>query len=232
MSKQCKQCETDLEGKEFKKVAEWSFCTSCFDGLMEASAKKKAEPTPTPSNTDPEMTNEQSDVPGLAMRFSVGTSTLRCQTCKTELLEHESHAMLGTQFCATCYRVLVEGFSPSEKTDSSNQEPELPPEPLVPQVKVDLIAQANCFACDKWIRKIAAKLRDDQMYCPDCFAQLPEEESRATSVGGCSACGESASELQAVEGFSICGPCLSTDRELALKLSRDRHLAKMKQGLS
>lgn len=237
MSEQCKQCETDLEGKEFKKVAEWSFCTSCFDELMAASAKKKeapvSAPVPASSKAEPELAGEQTGAPaGLAMRFSVGPSTLRCQTCKKELLEHESHALLGTRFCATCYEVLAEGFTTSDKADSSNQEPEPAPEPVVPQVTVDLTAQANCFACDKWIRKIAAKLRDDHMYCPDCFAQLPpEEKSKPTSAGSCKACGEQATELESVEGFSICGPCLSTDRELAIKLARDRHLAKMKQGL-
>ncbi|MBL4632661.1 MAG: hypothetical protein JKY56_02240, partial [Kofleriaceae bacterium] len=120
MSERCKQCETDLEGVESKKVAQWSFCLSCFDELMEASAKKKpataADFITTPEVTEPEReltVDGPEENAGLAMRFSVGPPTLRCQTCKTELQENQSHAMLGTTFCANCYEVLVEGFSAS-----------------------------------------------------------------------------------------------------------------------
>jgi len=246
MSELCKQCNCSLEGVESTKVANWSFCPTCFTALMDGSAKKReaeealaaeklkaaeaaaakaeSEPEPEPVD-DPESLGHS----GMAMRFSIGPKALHCQTCKKEMREEESRPMAGTKVCATCYEVLADGFSQLQSKSEDESSPA--PEPKVAQVKVDLIAQANCAKCDKWIRKIAAKLRGEQMYCPDCFASLPEEGSEPIAPASCNACGQIVAELHPVDGFSLCSPCLSTDRELALKLARERHLALMKQGV-
>ncbi len=251
-SELCKQCQCSLEGIESTKVAEWSFCASCFAELMDGTAKKRAaeeahaaeqmrlaeeaaeranaEPE-REKNTEPELEEDPEglDHKGMAMRFSVGPAALRCQTCKKEMRKEDSRAMAGTQVCATCYEVLADGFS--QLSRDTVDEPSPAPEPKVAQVKVDLIAQATCAGCEKWIRKIAAKVRGEQMYCPDCFETLPKEPVEPEGIASCQACGQIVAELNLVDGFSLCSPCLSTDRELAIKLARERHLALMKQGV-
>ena len=240
---ECKQCGVTVEGAEIKRVAEWAFCSSCFAQLMEASAKKKEEPkepisvaevADDASSADNDA-SEPSAAPGrLAVNFTVSPQ-LRCQTCKKPITEAESHAFLGNRICAACHEVLSSGFSDAyDRQQSIDEEPE-PEAPRVEQVRVDLTAQATCFVCDKWIRKIAAKVRDDHLYCPDCFAKLPPEEEKSEAeretASRCRACDEPADDVEMVETFALCPRCLGTDRDLALKIAKERHLAKMREQL-
>ena len=227
----CKKCNADLSQGESRSVAQWHFCLDCFNALMNEAESRKG-------------TVVQSTSPVDAAR------TKRCLVCETELGKDEGHALLGFLFCDSCYENLVK--RPPIQTGPEGQ-PVAPARDIkekeaVAQVRVDFVSKATCHGCGKTIRAIAGRSFEGQLYCPDCYFNLPEvkfpsakdaasdlpaQETRetitlASSDEGqdyvCQTCQHRVfkENLLSVEGFMICSACLATDRELALSIARNR----------
>lgn len=235
----CKKCDIDLTDRESRNVAQWYFCVECFNALMsEADSKKlsgagKAAPAAEPGKA-------QAAPPD------------RCFVCEKQLGKDEGHTMLGFTFCDACYGNLVKlpsimgGAGPEAL--SAAPAPEIKEKEAVAQVRVDFISTVKCHKCGKTIRAIAGKQFGENLYCPDCYFNLPEiktppaaaaavaPEQAAPDATGADLCAEQLDyvcqacqrrvfreDLKSVEGFAICSSCLATDRSMALEIARAGH---------
>ena len=230
---ECKKCGMDLSGKEYKTVAQWAFCPACFEALMqqtEAGPEAKCkEKTPGP-------------VPKKRI----------CSVCERDLDMGEGRELLGLLFCSECYESLVSKPAAPSRPQTEDQDAGKGPmeKQAVEQVKRDFTRTVNCTGCGKRIPALGSKLFDDQPYCPDCYARLPQKEAPAMrldiryaagrqtpaeeeerAVPGdegavtCQACRRPVlpQNLKTIEGFEICLACLNTDPDAALDIARARH---------
>jgi hypothetical protein len=114
--------------------------------------------------------------------------------------------------------------------------------PSAPEVEPK--AFINCAGCGRRVPTGGSKPVGDEHYCPDCFATLSPEATTteptaappepavappaapaAQGDGLCDSCERPhpGAVLQEVEGFRLCGACVSTDPVLALQVARARH---------
>jgi len=230
---ECKKCGIDLSGKEYKNVAQWSFCLECFQTLMNRAGEKKDDLAEMPVS---EATNERQ----------------RCLVCEKEIERSTGCEMLGMMFCRECYENLVKKPDIQPRRETGETEPVMNPseKPAVMQVRVDLKSPVQCYGCGRKIPAIGSKQFDNHPYCPDCYYRLPEikapkpkpfqtmvatqpeeaEEAHACTEeheGGliCQACQRQVlpADRKTVEGFEICLACLTTDQDTALEIARTRH---------
>lgn len=233
----CKKCNIDLTDRESRNVAQWYFCVDCFNALMsEAEGRKRSGAGKTTPAASPGRT--ETAPPG------------RCFVCEKQLGKNEGHDMLGFTFCDACYGNLVKvpAMGADPETLSPAPAPEIKEKEAVAQVRVDFISRTKCHKCGKVIRAIAGKQFGENLYCPDCYFNLPEIKSpspAAASAGPeqatpdaaasdvsaaaqdyiCQACRRRVfrEDVKSVEGFLICSPCLATDRDMALEIARAGH---------
>ncbi len=238
----CKQCEKNLDGEEYKMVADWPFCEDCFKELMEKAAEKKTFST--------------EEKPPPAGRIAAETQ-IRCQSCEKPV-DRGSAKKLGLfSFCEDCYSNLIARPKPLPEEEAEEEsEEELDPAARSIGLRFHIHTQAEkdipCDHCKRMITEKGSKKFYDKSLCPECYYALPEEkraeaeavakqeadetvvsekgagEATAESeIPGnrCEACGrKSAPELlETVEGFFICRPCMKSDPDTALEIARKRH---------
>ncbi|MEN6486522.1 MAG: hypothetical protein ABFD98_16725 [Syntrophobacteraceae bacterium] len=245
----CRGCGKELvEGDDYRMVAEWPFCPSCFEDLMKGPAKPRETPAAP-------VVQEQAPAPE------------RCSACKRELAPGEGGKFGIWTFCPECYGDLVsltrdetagdeetaeneDGLSGAEAREDAEKDA------VAARVAVGLATYVNCKGCGRRIPVGGSRNVDGELYCPDCYYALTEKEAqnpeaRPAGIPGeapgkhrpaegedrCACCDRPlrAGFHDTVEGFPLCGACLSTDSALALQIARERHrrlLDRLRSGLN
>lgn len=230
----CRGCGKELvEGDDCRMVAEWPFCPSCFEALMRGPAKPQ-------------------ETPAAAVVPEQEPATARCSACKRELAPGEGGKFGIWTFCPECYADLASMTrdEPAGDEETAAEEDGLSNEQalknaendaLAARVAVSLATYVNCKGCGRRIPVGGSRNVVGEPYCPDCYYALTEKEAE---IPGTLPAGEATENLPApegedrcaccgrplrtgfhdtVEGFPLCGACLSTDSTLALQIARERH---------
>ncbi len=231
----CKKCNVDLTDKEYRKVADWNFCPDCFHELISGSGKPGDARQETP---EPER----------------NLKSRQCVVCGKELENNEEHELLGSSFCAECYDNLVKRPPENQLVESDQSSAQTAEKKGVAQVRVDFIARAKCYQCGKTIRTIAAREYLGNLYCPDCYFNIPEiknpppqvlvdaalrgepeqdttDESADGNTCLCGSCGRRVlrENIKIIEGFEICRACVAADADTALEIARLRHRRQLEE---
>jgi hypothetical protein len=147
---ECKGCKKEIIEEESKKVGVWNFCTSCFEDLLAnpSPAQKEAAEPQEPIVLKGEKTH--------------------CTVCEALLEDGAGRDMGILTVCEDCYQEMIARPEPiriqveEPETESPKTEEEDLPLP-------DPMETVPCTECKRTIRKIAAKIHDEDPYCPDCF---------------------------------------------------------------
>ena len=242
----CRGCGKDIADDDCRKVAEWPFCPSCFEGLMKGPGKTEAD-------RPPGQLQARSDA------ADAGSKALRCVVCKKEL-EPGEHKKLGSwTFCSGCYQELVTipNAVAAEAEDAGQSEADAGDaeaqaegnDALIARVSVGLAAYVQCKGCGRRIPQGGARVVNGETFCPDCYYAMPAEaktpsvqtlpgapqapskkdlSDRVETHGAedrCACCDRALRTgfFSEVDGFILCRACLSTDAELAVQIARQRH---------
>jgi hypothetical protein len=243
----CRGCGKEIvDGEEYRMVAAWPFCLSCFEGLMKGPGKTDADRPPEQLQARPAAAD-------------AGPKAPRCAVCKKEL-EPGEHKKLGIwTFCSGCYQELVTipnaevveaEDTGHNKADAGEADAQAEgKEALIARVSVGLAAYVQCKGCGRRIPQGGARIVNGEAFCPDCYYAMPAEEEtesvqtlleapqppsktdlpdRDETHGAedrCACCDRPLRTgfFSEVDGFTLCRACLSTDAELAVQIARQRH---------
>lgn len=172
---QCKQCKKTIAGDAYKMVADWVFCTACFQQLLDKLAKRPAD---APPDTTP-------DTPGGQIR-SPPHVVNRCRICHGAV-SRDKQVKLGIwTFCPDCYADLARTRSPppaQEQADDREKEARqrAAAEKAAEQERIYLESRkiVHCRACGRPIHAGGSKPVEGEPYCPDCFYGLGLDENHA-----------------------------------------------------
>ncbi|MEH0021076.1 MAG: hypothetical protein V6Z89_15590 [Desulfobacter sp.] len=155
---ECKGCSKDFAESELKKVGLWNFCESCLEKLLADAAV----PPPSPE-VEPEP--EEENDPPLVLKGEQA----RCAVCDVPLEDGEGYDMGILTVCESCYQELITRPEPIKINVEEEQEEEGADAEEDDTPLPDPMETVPCTCCGRTIRKIAAKMFDDEPYCPDCF---------------------------------------------------------------
>lgn len=253
----CRGCGQDLDGDNYKMVADWPFCTACFEGLLHKPAQERMEEV----GREPVQPEPKPD-PSL------------CSMCRKELLPGEGRQLAVWILCPQCYADLVSPTVPEEPKDedaatvtstapeedessaSGGNVPEDGDE-AASRIQVTVTKFIQCAKCGRKIPQGGSRLRDGSPLCPDCYYSRDEtaeeghsgmDDEPSVPPGGkgihpepvedvqdvvkrCAACGAAmeAGLLERVDGFLICRACFTTDPGLAVQIAREKHRRSLQQ---
>ncbi|MCG8688147.1 MAG: hypothetical protein MI892_24945 [Desulfobacterales bacterium] len=155
---ECKGCKKQITEDQSKQVGKWHFCNTCFEDLLAQPSKPAAE---SDTQEEPKDTAEE---PAL---FVLKGEQARCTVCDTVLEDGAGRDMGILTVCEDCYQEMIARPEPIKiKVEEPVDEPE-PEEDETPLP--DPMETVPCAECKRTIRKIAAKIHDEALYCPDCF---------------------------------------------------------------
>lgn len=245
----CRGCDRELvDGEDYRMVAEWPFCSSCFEDLMKGSLKP----------AEPKITEQMEPTP--AAVEVPGPSPVLCSVCKRQLKPEDGRKLGIWNFCPECYgelESLAFGGEESEEEDAGKEVPEEGQPGGIFGATVELSKYVSCKNCGRRIPLGGSRTVEGEPYCPDCYYAMTEKEgegaaepvspsldkqdqsSKALSGNAgyhCACCDRPVRQesCQEVEGFVLCGACRATDLDLALRIARERHrrlLAGLSAGL-
>ncbi len=232
----CRSCDKNIDGEDFRKVADWVFCLECFDKLMAKSKEKaitaaKEEPEPLP----PEKKQPELEKTG-------------CSVCGIDI-EKGFEKKLGIWlFCDKCYGDLVHNTIKPASVKPEDDTTETTSERIFEKRNTNKV---NCYGCDRLIFEAGANIHKGNHFCPDCFYSLPEAERNSreaeleveitydgtnaqspdqTASGEakkliCESCERIIQDnnYKIIDGFNLCLACITTDEKLALKVARVQH---------
>jgi len=253
----CRGCNKDLlDGEDYRMVADWPFCPSCFEKLMKGTEKtvgKEPESLPEKDLPTPE------PVPAPVV----------CSVCKRPLGADEGKKLGIWTFCPQCYGDLS-AFAEMDASDDDAAAKETGADETrenatdeeaqggIAGFTVGLSTYIRCTNCGRRMPQGGSRTVEGGSLCPDCYYKLavkdeprppsqaapppdsvPREESLDESRGGeerCNCCDRPlrAGLHEEVEGFTLCAACLATDPTLAVQIARERHrrlLERIRQGL-
>ncbi|MCH2205663.1 MAG: hypothetical protein MK132_07320 [Lentisphaerales bacterium] len=175
----CKKCQTPISGDEFRMVADWKFCLSCFDDMMNKQAVKKEEPQPEPIKASfaaeeflAAASSKKEEAPSAA--------EIKCQMCDCKI-PADTPKFLGVwQLCQNCEDNMAFKLQPvviEEEEPKEEDEPDTRRRDLNGRVLQAAPDESVCVACNRPIFVRAAKKIDDQLYCPECFYKIKSEEN-------------------------------------------------------
>lgn len=255
----CRGCNTDLvDGDDYRMVADWPFCPSCFEKLMKGTDKPAENP---PEISPEEIPAEQAHDP----------APVPCSVCKRPLGLEEGQKIGIWTFCPECYADLasfaemdtpeddgtvkktVGGGNPDSGEKATDEA-----EGGIAGFAVGLSTYVRCTNCGRRIPQGGSRPLEGGSLCPDCYyAVAVKEEPRPPSQAPapiapapgeepldeprdsedrCDCCDRPLRSgfHEAVEGFTLCRACLSTDSNLAVQIARERHrrlLDRIREGL-
>lgn len=206
---ECKGCGTTLlEDEPVHMVAQWSFCGSCFEKLLQ----KNPEPEPLPEDAP--------QVPPV--------TGPHCSLCEAPIAGAGNKVGIWL-FCDRCVADLVGPAGP-EPVEPEASEPDPEPEPV--WTGPDPRTPVSCSGCGRQIPLGGARELERQYYCPECFIGLSSRTPpvvAAQTGESCESCDRRLplDRLRSMDGFMICSACLAVDPDLALSNARTRHRARM-----
>ncbi|MHC1724563.1 MAG: hypothetical protein AB9866_00820 [Syntrophobacteraceae bacterium] len=257
----CRGCKKELvDGEEYRMVAEWPFCPSCFEDLLKGAGKPAEGQTAEQPASAP-------------VRVHSGTATARCSVCKRQLGPEEGSKLGFWTFCPKCYEDLAslaevetpetEGELKDAATYDSPGTPAIDEtDGGIAEVTVGLAKYISCKGCGRRIPQGGSRAVDGESYCPDCYyamsdkgeqrpasqvpplpappadeADRPAEEPSQGGEDRCACCGHPLRSgfFDEMDGFTLCRACLSTDSALAVEIARERHrrlLDRIREGLA
>jgi formylmethanofuran dehydrogenase subunit E len=260
---ECKGCQSAIVEDQYRLVAEWPFCLECFERLRTGPARAKPEPLPDGGASSPNLRppSEPALTPAPAPDPQRGRGA-KCVACERSLSPGDE-APFG--ICVQCrtgliadpFRRILEQeareTAAREKAEKAAEETASEPQEIVP---VGVLGKKTCAGCARRLLEPGGyHTIDGKFFCPACAyearakAQQREAASARAAVAvrstrpasavpaACEACDRplAAADVEAVEGFSLCRPCISVDVEAALDVARARHrarLRKLREGLA
>ena len=100
---QCKQCSTDLTGKDYKMVAEWPFCPDCFGQLLTKPAESSKPESKAERKTDRVVEYKQAEI-------------TKCHLCNKEIVSDQYKKIGIWVFCPDCHLDLTPRPKPPPPT--------------------------------------------------------------------------------------------------------------------
>jgi len=261
---QCKVCQREIVGDNYRLVAKWPFCLECFDGLgakppegdevqrahtpgpahAEAAELPRPVPPPRPSRPAHCVSCARPLSPNEEAPFGI------CVQCRTGLIAEPFKKILEQDAKEAAER---------EKAREAAEETADTPMPL-DIVPPGVLGKKTCAQCGRRLLEPGGyHVIDGQWFCPACAHEArtkakPQDVRHPASAGTapasvraaslpaavlappvvlvhCDACERPtlSNELDRVEGFSLCKPCVSVDSDGALSVARARHRAKLKK---
>ena len=201
--KTCFICKTPLTGTPYKSMGAIAFCESCVGDLTSFKAPDSIhEPqrriAPKP---EPEVEPYYSRATKRPSGPTFGEfGEKRCSQCERRVLEPNGYELRGEDvWCPMCTREhpLID-VEQNENTEEAK--PSIAP--LIPPLEVPAPATPSSMSLEGHSAPV-------WLSCDSCSKSLP------------------AAQFQQVEGFHICPPCLTTDRDAALHLAKARHRQEM-----
>ena len=179
----CKGCNKEIIGNEYKKVADWVFCLDCFDKLM-----NPPEPESGQNNHD----LRESDSEKCCGDFSdkdQADKRQKCKICENEIEPGKEKKLGIWVLCESCYNDMT--FAPDRKdsgigsaqgdeNDRHNEDSASDDDTEANSDNNDNTERINtgktilCADCGRIILEIAAKKDGDDLLCPDCFYKRPQ----------------------------------------------------------
>ena len=239
----CRDCNKDIEGEDFRKVADWIFCLDCFDRLLTKSEEKE-EKAPEEENEEPEPLPQEP-------KKDSGQVKKGCSVCGIDIKKGLEKKLGTWRFCDKCYADLM--YNPIKPVAAKQEETvaETTPETSESVFEKRNTNKVNCYGCGRQIFEAGANINKGNHFCPDCFYSLPEEErnnqdfepevkiltdspkmeqeDKPGSIEAeklmCESCERiiQNDNYNIIDGFNLCLACINTDEELALNVARDRH---------
>ena len=179
----CRGCGRDIvDGEDYSMVAEWPFCASCFEGLLEGPGKEKeGESAESPRDSSPEA--------------GPGPVPVRCGVCQRELVGGEEKKLGPWTFCSQCFGELVsmpkvevveaevagqgeakaDGGGPEAKAAAEAAEAD-EKEGGIARVSLGFATYVRCKGCGRRVPLGGSKAIGGEHFCPDCYYALPAGE--------------------------------------------------------
>ena len=186
----CKGCGREsAAGEEMKMVAQWPFCSECFQKLMAKGASKEYGGTSEEERAafDGEESFSAGDPARARPSGEEETGEQRCEICGVPL--SQDVCRVGTwRFCGDCFKDLVMSPSlrgtqdlPEETEGGEGAEGEASPEEdpgVAARVQIGFLRSVSCAGCGRRIPLGGAREVEGRPFCPDCFAKLPKEKQQ------------------------------------------------------
>ena len=158
----CKGCNREITGDEYREVGKWTFCLDCFEKLL------------NPSESEPEKIESHKKNPedfhDTQLVHDLPDIKKQCGICETEIKKGKEKKLGIWTLCESCYNDMV--FK-SRKTNSDKDTEEDEVEPEISQVdNMEVLNTGRTILCDdcgRIILEVAAKKDGDNLLCPDCF---------------------------------------------------------------
>ncbi len=189
---ECKGCGKNINGEEYRDVADWQFCLECFERLMNKPVQG-GESAPAGMRT---ITGNRD---GVEDRTGISTpedETRRCGLCEKELAPGEGGKLGIWTLCPGCRQALVAAPDPRADPAAAGEVPDDvgteekaaddeprsgDDQPIHPQVRATFMQSVNCSGCGRRIPLGGSKLLDGEPYCPDCFYARSRSEAAGTA---------------------------------------------------
>ncbi len=169
---QCKQCQKTIDGDAYQMVADWVFCTVCFQQLLDKPQERHTSSAP---DTKPDTSDEEITKPADAAN--------RCRICDGTVSEAQKVKLGIWTFCAGCYAELARRRDPEPSEELPDEkekaaQDQATAEKAAEQERIYLESRkiVSCHACGRQIHAGGSKLAEGEPYCPDCFYGLGLDE--------------------------------------------------------
>ncbi len=162
----CKGCNREIAGNEYREVGKWVFCLDCFEKLLNPA---ESEPEKTDSHAHPGNSENLHDTPFVQDQLD---KKKQCGICEIEIEKGKEKKLGIWTLCESCYNDMV--FKSKDKNSDQDQNTE-EDEADSETSETDNMDRANtgrtilCDDCGRVILEIAAKQDGDNLLCPDCF---------------------------------------------------------------
>ena len=199
---ECFICKDSFSGAPHKSMGAIPFCESCVGGLTSFQAPESIH--------EPQRRIQPKPEPEVEPYYSRATKRpsgptfgefgeKRCSQCERRVLEPNGYELRGEDvWCPMCAR--EHPLVEGEQQESTEAKPSVAPS--IPQAEIPVPATPSSMSPGGHSAPV-------WLSCDSCGKSLP------------------AAQFQQVEGFHICPPCLTTDRDAALHLAKARHRQEM-----
>lgn len=234
--RRCFHCGKATPGEALIAVGDGEFCQACFAALLLAEeapvegSKQREAATPAPP---------RARAAGLPV-----AARATCLVCERELLGAAAIQFLGGQLCGACNAEMAAELQSATSEASSPVMAALSPVPAgaTGEVFTPGAGTRACAGCERPMPGPGSyRMIRGGAYCSACWpfyasghADVTQRPASAAAMS-CDCCRRSLSpDAELHQGFLLCGACLASDVDLALRIARARHrheLARLRSAL-